>query len=268
MKKKILFIMITLALFSCLNAQDSVQTYIEYDLGYDNFKFDENKCYYENITGLLVGNYYYPKSLIFDLTFDFPYIKALNSENAKETLILKNKDLCIVYYTDENRNINYPFFIGIAENSNKRILTGQFIKSSGNFVEKDKEYSPDKLFSLILNNPWVENSSDYGIGEYLEFDLAGFSGERYLKANGFYIINGFVSISNQSLYEKNTRIKTIKIIDLKTKEEWIQELEDTPNPQFIDCKGHEGNSIRIIIQDVYPGTLWKDTCISGIILAR
>ena len=260
--------MITLALFSCLNAQDSVQTYIEYDLGYDNFKFDENKCYYENITGLLIGNYYYPKSLIFDLTFDFPYIKALNSENAKETLILKNKDLCIVYYDDENRNVNYPFFIGIAENSNKRILTGQFIKSSGNFVEKDKEYSPDKLFSLILNNPWVENSSDYGIGEYLEFDLAGFSGERYLKATGFYIINGFVSISNQSLYEKNTRIKTIKIIDLKTKEEWIQELEDTPNPQFIDCKGHEGNSIRIIIQDVYPGTLWKDTCISGIILAK
>lgn len=266
--KKIMFIMIILSLLFCLYAQKPIQKYIEYDLGYDNFKFDEKKCYYENITGLTVGSYFYPQNLTFELNMDSPYIHAFDSQSKKEALIIKNEDLCIVYYTDENRNINYPFFIGIEENSNKRILNGQSIKSSSNFVEKGKEYSPDKLFSLILNNPWVENSSDYGIGEYLEFDLAGFSGEKYLAANGFYIINGFVSISNQSLYEKNTRIKTIKIIDLKTKEEWIQELEDTPNPQFIDCKGHEGNSIRIIIQDVYPGTLWKDTCISGIILAK
>lgn len=266
--KKIMFIMIILSLVFCLYAQKTIQKYIEYDLGYDNFKFDEKKCYYENITGLTVGSYFYPQNLTFELNMDSPYIHAFDSQSKKEALIIKNEDLCIVYYTDENRNINYPFFIGIEENSNKRILNGQSIKSSSNFVEKGKEYSPDKLFSLILNNPWVENSSDYGIGEYLEFDLAGFSGERYLKATGFYIINGFVSISNQSLYEKNTRIKTIKIVDLKTKEEWIQELEDTPNPQFIDCKGHEGNSIRIIIQDVYPGTLWKDTCISGIVLAK
>ena len=64
------------------------------------------------------------------------------------------------------------------------------------------------------------------------------------------------------------RIKKLKLVDLDTNEEWEQILEDTPNPQFVDCKGHEGNRIRAIIQDVYPGDLWKDTCVSGIILTN
>ena len=59
--KKIMFIMIILSLVFCLHAQKPIQKYIEYDLGYDNFKFDEKKCYYENITGLAVGSYFYPK---------------------------------------------------------------------------------------------------------------------------------------------------------------------------------------------------------------
>ena len=172
-----------------------------------------------------------------------------------------------MYYDSENRNINNPFFIGISK-PKVMILTGSDIKSSGNYVENGKEYSPNKLNTLTLNSPWVESDLEYGIGEYLEFDLIGFHGEKKFTSSGFYLINGFVSITNQSLYEKNSRIKVIKIIDLDTKEEWTQELQDTPNPQFVDCKGHEGNRIRIVIQEVYPGSLWKDTCVSGIILVK
>lgn len=246
----------------------SENKYIEYDLGYDNIVISQDTAKYENITGLEIGNYVYPKEVVLSLNNEDPYLIGKNNENKKTGLILKNSDLCIVYYDEENRDINTPFFIGINEESKKLILNGLSIKSSGNYAEKDKIYSPDNLYRLKLNLPWVENDSDYGIGEYLEFELAGYHGERLFSANGFYIINGFVSITNQSLYSKNTRIKKLKLIDLDTNEEWEQILEDTPNPQFVDCKGHEGNRIRAIIQEVYPGSLWKDTCVSGIILTK
>ena len=246
----------------------SENKYIEYDLGYDNIVISQDTAKYENVTGLEIGNYVYPKEVVLSLNNEDPYLIGKNNENKKTGLILKNSDLCIVYYDDENRDINTPFFIGINEESKKLILNGLLIKSSSNLTEKDKIYSPDNLYRLKLNLPWVENDSDYGIGEYLEFELAGYHGERLFSANGFYIINGFVSITNQSLYEKNTRIKKLKLIDLDTQEEWEQILEDTPNPQFVDCKGHEGNRIRAIIQEVYPGSLWKDTCVSGIILTK
>ena len=246
----------------------SENKYIEYDLGYDNIVISQDTAKYENITGLEIGNYVYPKEVVLSLKNEDPYQIGKNNENNKTGLILKNSDLCIVYYDEENRDINTPFFIGINEDSKKMILNGLLIKSSSNLTEKDKIYSPDNLYRLELNLPWVENDSDYGIGEYLEFELAGYHGERLFSASGFYIINGFVSITNQSLYSKNTRIKKLKLVDLDTQEEWEQILEDTPNPQFVDCKGHEGNRIRAIIQDVYPGDLWKDTCVSGIILTK
>lgn len=210
LKKIIVFVFFILAISDVI-ANEMTKVYIEYDLGYDNFKFEQEKCYYENITGLETGNYVYPKEVVLSLENAEPYLIVKNNENNKTGLVLKNSDLCIVYYDEENRDINVPFFIGINEESKKLILNGLSIKSSGNYAEKDKIYSPDNLYRLKLNLPWVENDSDYGIGEYLEFELAGYHGERLFSASGFYIINGFVSITNQSLYEKNTRIKKIKI---------------------------------------------------------
>ena len=267
LKKIIVFLFFILAISDVI-ANEMTKVYIEYDLGYDNIVISQDTAKYENVTGLEIGNYVYPKEVVLSLKNEDPYQIGKNNENNKTGLILKNSDLCIVYYDEENRDINTPFFIGINEESKKLILNGLLIKSSSNLTEKDKIYSPDNLYRLKLNLPWVENDSEYGIGEYLEFELAGYHGERLFSANGFYIINGFVSITNQSLYEKNTRIKKLKLIDLDTNEEWEQILEDTPNPQFVDCKGHEGNRIRAIIQEVYPGSLWKDTCVSGIILTK
>jgi len=45
-------------------------------------------------------------------------------------------------------------------------------------------------------------------------------------------------------------------------------VEDTPNPQHIDFKGHDGHTLKLIINDVYPGLKWEDTCINAIILCR
>ena len=184
LKKIIVFLFFILAISDVI-ANEMTKVYIEYGLGYDNFKFEQEKCYYENITGLEIGNYVYPKEVVLSLENAEPYLIVKNNENNKTGLVLKNSDLCIVYYDEENRDINAPFFIGINEESKKLILNGLSIKSSGNYAEKDKIYSPDNLYRLKLNLPWVENDSEYGIGEYLEFELAGYSGERLFSANGF-----------------------------------------------------------------------------------
>lgn len=119
MKKEIIIFFIFILVSSGLIANETTKTYIEYDLGYDNIVISQDTAKYENITGLEIGNYVYPKEVVLSLKNEDPYQIGKNNENNKTGLILKNSDLCIVYYDEENRDINTPFFIGIYEDSKK-----------------------------------------------------------------------------------------------------------------------------------------------------
>lgn len=249
----------------------SEEKYIDQTLGYDYITINSNSLTYHNITGLRAGLYTYPEKIKLSLqsTF-FNFLYGFDNEGNKKSLILKNEDIIVMYYLDEGWDIKNPFFIGINENSHIFILSCSEIQASSEFKENSKVYSTYFLNQCKLEYPWVENDSDYGIGEYLEFTLAGKSltSERVFTAKGFFIFNGFISWNNQSLYEKNSRVKKLKLLDLVTKESWEFFLEDIPNPQYIDCSGHEGHKIRVVIDEVYEGTKYTDTCISGLILVK
>ena len=248
----------------------SEEKYIEKTLGYDYVSIDSNTLIYRNITGLRAGIYIYPEEITLSLQQTANnYLYGFDDFGNQKAIILKDDNILVLYYLDEGWNIQNPYFIGINEKSHISILVSGDIQASSEFKEKNKVYTSESLKYCKLESPWVENDSEYGIGEYLEFSLSGMSSsEKKREATGFYMFNGFVSWSNPSLYEKNSRIKRVKIVDLFTNEYWYQEISDTPNPQYVDCNGHENHKIRVIIDAVYEGKKYKDTCVNGIILVK
>jgi hypothetical protein len=119
-----------------------------------------------------------------------------------------------------------------------------------------------KMSNLGDDNPgtaWVEGKNDYGIGEYIEF-------KGYLFANGIGLLNGLQK--NRNIYDANSRVKKLKVY-VNGKENCIVELEDKMGVQTFQIPGYESGTseeifIKFEILEVYPGTKYKDTCISEI----
>lgn len=86
---------------------------------------------------------------------------------------------------------------------------------------------------------------------------------------GFVIQNGYISKERPDLYEKNCRVKTLKVIypNIESPFEQIVTLKDDTSLQFVpfmwnlldDCK-----EVQIVIDSVYQGTKYDDVCINYI----
>ncbi|NBF40905.1 MAG: hypothetical protein GVY14_10860 [Spirochaetes bacterium] len=132
--------------------------------------------------------------------------------------------------------------------------------ASSYLTEGDVIYGPENLGSHATRKPWVEGVPGQGIGEEIHID-------RWF--GRLWISIGFVSYDRPELYELNSRPKTIRVVSEATGEERVVELEDTPNLQPIDVPGDwesaSDGGIRIIIEEVYPGTRWEDTAVNFIV---
>ncbi len=122
------------------------------------------------------------------------------------------------------------------------------------------------------NNPatsWVEGVQGNGIGEWVGLNI-----EQWLnKSEGYYriekigIINGFAE--NETLYYSNNRVKTIRLVFSSLEDvsfisqSIIIELDDTMEMQYYYFDEPViSRGFKIIIEDVYPGSSWDDTCIA------
>lgn len=111
-----------------------------------------------------------------------------------------------------------------------------------------------------MTPPWVEGKDDYGIGEYLDIEFKWASDE-------LQILNGFVDFTRMNLYEENSRVKTVLIESENPKFAKEYELEDIVRYSLIHLP-QKTDKIRITIKDVYPGTKYKDTCLSSILVTN
>ena len=178
-------------------------------------------------------------------------------KNIKKGLLLKNGRFSIYYDAIQTK----PAFMGFDDDAlHTDFIQPKTITSSSFLTEPTIVYEPENLLSLELKKPWVEGVKGQGIGEYIEFDTNG--------ASGMYLINGYVSMDRPDLYEKNSRAKLLSVesTDGKIQEEVF--LFDTAKPQFIDLSHFEKETVRLVIKEVYPGILYDDTCIAGIVLVR
>lgn len=149
------------------------------------------------------------------------------------------------------------------------------IKSSGNFSETIKgnkiDYKVENLRTAVIwggredpywfnneNIPFVTKQGNSGIGEYIEL--------KFVKPQKFIsILGGYVNTDRQDLFKKNNRLKKVLISDLDSDYSIEMDFEDIAMFQNITFDKYLSN-IRIEIKEVYNGSKYDDTCISGIMI--
>ena len=151
------------------------------------------------------------------------------------------------------------------------------IKSTGNFSEiingKKIDYTAENLRTAVIwggredpfwyydwNEPFVTKRGNSGIGEYIDLSFVN-------PQKSISILGGFVRTTRQDLFRKNNRLKKVLIKDLDSDYSVIMNFEDVAMFQGITFVKYLKN-IRIEILEVFKGTQYDDTCISGIMISN
>lgn len=207
-------------------------------------KIDRNKLYL-NKNGYL----YFDKQIIlpgfFCIRFDIENGRLFNDSYAESR----------GSYFNDYFGASYSSSSCLTEKTKKGMITYE-AENLGKFAfERTDHY---ESFSWNYNSiPWVEGEKDYGIGTTIKISTK----EPF---DTLSILNGYVDIEKLDLYKKNSRVKVFCIKDLDNNLEYRFELEDIVEFQFFYFD-IETKNVELIIEDVYKGDLWKDTCIKGIV---
>lgn len=254
-----------------------------------NFVFHDGKDFY--VANQLNGNYAkipdkYISASDGHIIITYPYnatgefklitVLAIPGEyySLKMTYPGENQKRSEAYYeaiSGKSNWYSYSFF-------NKNVKTSSTSHLSETIRGNKVEYSPDNLFKFITyidhsesvnpySIPWVEGKDDYGIGEYIEFEL-DYSSYRSNDYDGWIIeiLNGYVNPEKPHLYKQNSRIKKASVFADGKK------VQDVCFNDYVELTNIKipGNiqKVKIVIDEVYEGSKYKDTCVTGISAAR
>lgn len=118
-------------------------------------------------------------------------------------------------------------------------------------------------------NQWnITNRWDGLVWEH--FEHRSYPMDGYIRYTEICIVNGYAK--NQKTWEENGRVKRL-LMYVEDKPYAYLELEDTIYPQYFelpweDIMSVDGGEItfRFVIEDVYPGILYNDTCLTGLVV--
>ena len=151
------------------------------------------------------------------------------------------------------------------------------ITASSYLKDKRHEYKPENVkYTMYTGDcsmwgftenvvPWVEGKAGYGIGEWIEYDISELLkiDKNLINKNAkLYILNGYVNPKLPYLYKENSRVKKATLIIDDTTEIEI-EFDDIVEFKCIEL-GRPFTKVKIVIDDVYKGTKYDDTCITAI----
>lgn len=169
------------------------------------------------------------------------------------------------------------------------------ITASSELASSDDRYAARNLDALCgRESAWAEGVEGSGIGESITYhdcnDWRVRNHWEYIKYEEWYLENenrinpldGYIRYTqicivtgyakNQKTWEENGRVKTL-LMYVEDRPYAYLELEDTIKPQYFtlpweDIMVAEGGDItfRFVIEDVYPGTVYEDTCLTGLVM--
>ena len=169
------------------------------------------------------------------------------------------------------------------------------ITASSELASADGRYAAENLHALCgRESAWAEGVEGNGIGEsityhdcndwhvrnrwdYIKYEEWYLENENkinpldgYIRYTQICIVNGYAK--NRKTWEENGRVKTL-LMYVEDKPYAYLELEDTIKPQYFtlpweDIMVAERGDItfRFVIEDVYPGTTYEDTCLTGLVM--
>ena len=162
--------------------------------------------------------------------------------------------------------------------------------ASSELASASDRYCADNAVRGNRELAWAEGAEGVGIGEYIVYDQIVFSGslvessgnrilrggsygygdDGYIDYTQICIVNGYAK--NDKVWQENGRIKTLMMYVYDQPYARLA-LEDTINPQYFtipqgDIRVANGGEVtfKFVIEDVYPGTVYEDTCITGVVV--
>ena len=159
-------------------------------------------------------------------------------------------------------------------------------EASSELASANGRYSAEHVLVQNRDAAWVEGVDGYGIGESITYRQSCTTLDNKWKAispdclipkyDGFLryteicIVNGYAK--DQKTWEENGRIKRLNMY-VADKPYACLELADTILPQYFtlpeeDIKVLSGGMIevRFEIAEVYPGSVYEDTCLTGLVM--
>lgn len=131
--------------------------------------------------------------------------------------------------------------------------------SSQTYGEITYNYSAQKAIDNDITTCWSEGTDEYGIGESITISF-----DKTYEISELCLWNGLCT--SEDLFYKNSRLRKITVVlsngdsyDFECSDGW-----DNRKNIFSFNSGVKTSSMTIIIQSVYEGNKYKDTCISEI----
>ena len=132
--------------------------------------------------------------------------------------------------------------------------------STSYLTEGSTTYEPEHLQQKD-GLPWASGNG-FGIGDVISIKEFEHKNPTTLK-----IMNGYQDPNHPDYYEKNTRVKKIKVTNTDTQKSKSLIVKDIKNEQTLDISDlGKGRNYDIEIQEVYEGNKYKDLCIQYLVV--
>lgn len=147
-------------------------------------------------------------------------------------------------------------------------------------LHRTPSYIENWYFNCASVEPWVEGVEGPGIGEKIRIrfkgrrvrvdgDLIGEVEGEGEGADRFVVLNGFVDPLRPHLYKMNNRVKRAVIRSVDGGEPFEVEVAFPDVVKFHVVKlPRAAKEVEFEIREVYRGTKWDDTCVTGFFLER
>ena len=175
------------------------------------------------------------------------YLERISKEEFEE-LLNTNKEILDSSEEISDSNSGQEDILSIAGTNESSILTD----SSG------KDYSAANVLDGDCSTTWAEGVDGSGIGEWIELDLGEIN-----TITDIEIVNGLVNDNDG--YYKNNRVKDVRFEFSDGTSQTATLDDDEKYAQTIHLSESVQTSyVRIVVESVYSGSEYDDTCISSV----
>lgn len=198
-------------------------------------------------------------------------------------------DFCSFEYDDDAPDFGFPEWQLPCGESDAMIWSLDITATSELASPEEGKYDAQNMEYSDRKYVWAEGADGYGIGEsisitescgdgrewpgdgtvyFYEGDIEPDILDGYIRYTEICIVNGHAK--NRKTWEENGRVKRL-LMYVEDKPYAYLDLEDTIYPQYFklpinDIKAADCVDIhfKFVIEDVYPGTKYEDTCLTGL----
>ena len=232
------------------------QTFQYFVKGNRMFRFDTQHLYYIVESGDVKLNasgfyeYIYPDND--NVLRTMPFI--VGGDRIADKTMASGDTASAVFWDDGIKSIRASSVL--EENSGGRIVRYDESQLGKTFFSKGERNCVMNSAKLV----WAEGKNNDGIGEYLEVEFNR-------ETNHMMVLNGYADFNKPDLFKSNNRVRRARIISESPAFNFTFQFNDDvrfseiPFPQ-------KTRKVRMIIEDVYKGTKYSDTCISAIFLKQ